>query len=285
MVRASEARSGTGQAVNPEGVALLWREWLAGRAKPEAAILFVHGAGEHSGRYEDFGRYFASRGIPVVAYDQRGLGRSGGVRGHVGRFEDYVRDVMFFRDRLGERYPEAKAVLVGHSMGGLIALAAAEAHGEAFAAVIASGPLLGLAVDVPGWKAALGRFMAAVAPTFTMANEIDPGVLARNPEVGRRYAADRDVCRKVSAGWFVQILRGMAETNARAAGLSIPTFILQGTEDRLVDPQASRAFFDRMSETRKEFRFLKGFYHELFQEDEREEVFGLIESWLKAHVL
>jgi len=285
MARTAEVKSETGRVTNPDGLEFLWRQWTTGEAAAGAMMLFVHGAGEHSGRYEDFGRYFAARGIPVLAYDQRGLGRSGGARGHVDRFEDYVRDVMFFRELLGEKHPKARAVLVGHSMGGLIALAAAITDSDAFEAVVASGPLLGLAVEVPGWKAGLGRLMAAIAPKFSLANEIDPAVLARNPKVGQRYAADADVCRKVSAGWFVEILRGVADTNSKAGNLRVPVLILQGTDDKLVDPQASRAFFDRLRVEPRGFKFLEGFYHELFQEDEREDVFALIERWLEEEIL
>ncbi len=279
-----EVRTESGRVEALDGVELFWREWgppgSAPGGRQQAVILFVHGAGEHSGRYEDFGRYFASRGVPVVAYDHRGLGRSGGPRGHVDRFSDYISDLMLLRDFASGRYPGAGVILVGHSMGGLISLAAAEAYPEAFAAVVVSGPCLGLAVKVPGWKAFLGRVMARVFPRLTMANEIDPGVLARNPEVGRRYMSDPHVCRVVSAGWFVELLRAMEETNGGADRIRAPVFILQGTADRLVDPSASRAFFERLADVPKEFRFLEGFYHELFQEDERHEVFSLIEDWL-----
>ncbi len=271
-----------GEVAGPGGVRLFWREWSAG-GKARTAMVLVHGAGEHSGRYGAFGEYFASRGVPVLAFDLEGLGQSGGTRGHVGSLGDYVAEVMFFRKMAGERHPDAGIVLVGHSMGGLIALATAIAHGEAWRAVVVSGPMLGLAVKVPGWKAGLGKLLAGLMPKLTMTNEIDPSVLSRNPEVGRRYAADPNVCKKVSAGWFVSMLRGMAETNASAGRLAIPTYILQGTDDKLVSPEAAKAFFDKLGDIPKSFRFMEGFYHELFQEDQREEVFELIKEWLNAN--
>jgi len=285
----------TGRLEGPDGLAFFWREWAApspaaARAAQAAqtaqtAILFVHGLGEHSGRYEAFGRYFAQRALPVLAFDLRGHGQSGGPRGHVSRFDDYVRDVMFFRELVVGRHPGSKVVLAGHSMGGLIALATAEAHGEAFAAVVASAPLLGIAVKVPGWKTALGRIMAGLAPGLSLTNEIDPAFLARNPEVGRRYKADPLVGDRVTARWFVETNRAMAKTIAEAQKLTIPALLLQGTADRLVSPEATRAFADKLAGGDSAgrtvaFRSFDGWYHELFQEDERETAFAAIREWL-----
>ncbi|MCL6581897.1 MAG: lysophospholipase [Firmicutes bacterium] len=293
-------REETGRRRGRAGVELFWREWLPGEtggARPGAAggglpaprgtvILLVHGAGEHSGRYGDLGTYFASRGVPVLAYDARGLGRSGGTPGHVDRFEDYVEDVLAFREMALERHPGARVVLVGHSMGGLVVLATALERPGAFAAVVASGPLLGIAAEVPKWKVALGRAVVKVAPKLTMTSAFDPSLLARNPAVGRRYSEDPYVLwrqgAKVTTRWFIEINRGMTETMARARELKTPVFILQGTADRVVSPDAAKAFFDALGDIPKAFRFLEGFYHELFQEDERGTVFAEIERWLEG---
>ncbi len=275
----------TGKVLGPGNVEFLWREWSVPGGTPKTFILFVHGVGEHSGRYGEFGRFFTSRGVPVVSFDLRGFGQSGGPRGHVDRFSDYVDDVMFFRDWAQARYPGAAAILVGHSLGGLIALTTAEAHGSSFAAVIVSAPALGLAFKVPGWKVLLGRAAARLAPRLTVTNELNPAHLARNPEVGRRYVADPLVTNRVSAGWYAAFTQAMADAMAEAGRLTIPTLILQGTDDRMVDPQASRAFYERLGDGPKAFRSWEGFYHELFQEDEREQVFAAMWEWMKGQRL
>lgn len=271
----------TGRLTGPGKVELFWREWKAASPRAGVTVLLVHGLCEHCGRYDAVGEYFTSRGVPVLAFDLRGHGQSDGPRGHVDRFEDYVGDVMFFRDFVGARHPSDKVVLLGHSMGGLIALATAEAHSEAFACVVASAPMLGIAVKVPGWKAALGKIMAGLAPRFSMTGGIDPTLLARNQDVGRRYAADPNVGTKVTARWFVEILRGMAETMTNSTRISIPTLVLQGAADRLVSVEAARAFAERPSGGPKDFKAYDGWYHELFQEDEREVAFSAVWEWLR----
>jgi len=270
----------TGRVNGPGGVELLWREWKGTPGRVKTVILFTHGLGEHCGRYDAFGTYFASRGIPVLGFDLRGHGQSGGPRGHVDRFGDYVADLMFFRGVVGERYPEAKVVLLGHSMGGLIALAAAETYGQDFACVVASAPFLGIAVKVPAIKVILGKVLSSLLPRFSMTNEIDPSLLSRNPEVGRRYVADPNVGNRVTARWFVTTVGAMEETMSGAGKIGIPVYILHGTADGLVPENASREFAGRLTTPLKDYTAMEGFYHELFQEDERGKVFDLIWAWL-----
>jgi alpha-beta hydrolase superfamily lysophospholipase len=76
---------------NPDGLTLLTREWAC--AEPRARMLIVHGIGEHSGRYEHVGSFFAERGLSVSSFDLRGHGLSTGERVHVESFDEYLDDV------------------------------------------------------------------------------------------------------------------------------------------------------------------------------------------------
>jgi lysophospholipase len=283
VLEGQEVRTETGRLPGPGGTELFWREWApVGGPQTGVVLVFVHGAGEHSGRYDDFGRFFASRGYPVLALDLPGLGRSGGPRGHIDRFADYIESVLAAREQALTKHPDRRPVIVGHSMGGLIALSVVEEHPRAFGAAVVSSPCLALAVKVPGWKTALAKVIGRLIPRLTMGNEIDPATLARNPEVGRRYAADPDVCRVASAGWYLELVGAMDRTRARAGLIEVPVLILQGTEDRLVDPEAVRAFADSLGDIGKEFRAYAGLYHELFQEDQRWDIFAAVLAWLEA---
>jgi acylglycerol lipase len=270
----------TGRVLGPRGIELFWREWTNGSERPTATMLFTHGLGEHCGRYDALGTYFATRGLPVLGFDLRGHGQSDGQRGHADRFEDYVTDLMFLRGVLGERYPEAKIILLGHSMGGLIALNAAQVYGQAFSCIVASAPFLGVAFKVPAAKAAVGKMLSGIAPRLSMTNEIDPTLLSRNQEVGREYVADPNVGNQVTTRWFVTTMRAIEETKSRADKIQIPVYILHGTADGLVPEAESREFAARLVAPIKDYVPMEGFYHELFQEDGREQVFDLIWAWL-----
>src|SRR5690606_14257762 len=128
-----------------DGLMQLRRRWRPPEP-PTAAILLVHGITEHSGRYEHVGRWLADAGFDVVAIDARGAGESGGRRSYVDRFADFVDDV---EDQLVEvRRLGVPVVLLGHSMGGLIALDLATSDRPQPDLVVVSGPALGAQVPL-----------------------------------------------------------------------------------------------------------------------------------------
>ena len=114
----ADIRRTQSHVVGAGGHSLLRRAWLS--PDPERVLLVVHGYGEHSGRYEHVGSWFAARGCAVHAYDQQGHGRSSGPRGHVRRFADFLDDLEVLRQATAAEHPELPLHLVGHSMGGLV---------------------------------------------------------------------------------------------------------------------------------------------------------------------
>jgi len=170
----SEFRAADGTRLH----ALRWP--AAGR---RAVLLLSHGLGEHAGRYAPLARDLVPRGIEVHAIDHRGHGKSGGVRAHVARFERYVEDFEAFRRHATASLPADMPMFVlGHSLGGLIALRWLEAHrGEGLSGAILSAPLLGIAKQAARWKVALSGVLSAVLPWVPIPNEIDPSELSSDP--------------------------------------------------------------------------------------------------------
>ena len=84
-----------------QGQTLFRRAWIPDRV--DRVLLLVHGLGEHSGRYEEFGSWFARHGFAVHAYDQQGHGRSIGRRGHASRFRHFVDDLEVVRVGVRQR--------------------------------------------------------------------------------------------------------------------------------------------------------------------------------------
>jgi alpha-beta hydrolase superfamily lysophospholipase len=111
----------------PGGLVLYGRSWTPA-ASPRAAILVVHGLGEHSGRYASTAAVLAGAGFAVHALDYRGHGRSEGRRVHVDDVDDYVADVQAGLTEARRRSPGVSVFLLGHSQGGLIALKLALDH-------------------------------------------------------------------------------------------------------------------------------------------------------------
>jgi alpha-beta hydrolase superfamily lysophospholipase len=262
-----------------DGLSLFGRVWLPGDA-PIASLALVHGLGEHSGRYDHVANFFRQRNYAVFAVDLRGHGRSAGPRGHIEQFQDYLDDVKTLVTYIQDQSADVPLFLLGHSMGGLIALAYALTYPDDITTVIVSSPALRSRVEVPPWKAALAAVMSTLSPTIAMANGLDPFTLSQDETVVKAYQADPLVHDRVTARWFSEFTKAGEWAMAEANRLAVPTLILQGGADQIVDPAGSREFFDRIGLEDKYYIEYEPLYHEIFNEPEHLSVLGDVEAWL-----
>jgi acylglycerol lipase len=270
--------STTDQVTAADGTRLLTRHWAPG-GSPWAGLLIVHGVAEHSGRYERTGAALAAAGIDTHASDLRGHGGSGGRRGDVTRWSDLHDDVAAGLERVRAAAPGRPAVLLGHSMGGLIVLDAVLAGRATPDLLVLGSP--GLGDGLPAWQHALAPLAARVRPTLAIPNAWTGETLSRDPAVGVAVDADplclRRVTVRLGAGGFA------AQTRARAThmGLSIPTWVHHGGDDRLVPPRFSEPLAALPNVTR---RLYPGLRHEVLNEPEGPQVVADIVDWMRGQV-
>jgi lysophospholipase len=246
-------------------------------------LLFVHGLAEHSGRYEHVMTHFADRGFDCWALDYRGHGQSPGLRVHVDRFDEFLTDVAALHDMARTARPKVPLYLVGHSQGGLIGLRYALAHPQGLAGIIVSSPFLGLHPDAtpPAVLKLVANITATFAPRLMFSKVAEPSFLSRDPRIAEAYVADPLVSDTVSARWFVSVIRAHADTQAAAGELAIPALVMQSGDDRLADPGATRQWVTNAPDHLVEYVEWEGFYHEMFNEPEQEQVFDRMEQWLR----
>ena len=246
-------------------------------------ILIVHGFGEHSGRYIELTNYLVSHNYSVTAYDHRGHGLSDGLPGHVESFSEYDEDLAKMVGSIKARAAVKPVFVIGHSMGGLIALRCSARKGAEISGTVVSAPLIDVAVPVPAHKLMIARVGARMAPRMRLDNEINPSYLSRDPEVGRAYASDPLVNRKVSAKWFAEAKQAMQEVAEWAPQIKVPVLVMHGTDDRLASVDATKRIFERIGSEDKELEIFSGYYHELFNEPERQDIFNRVTKWLGKH--
>jgi len=108
--------------------------------EPKAILLIIHGIAEHSGRYMNLVNQFVPLGYAVCGFDHPGHGKSKGTRVYVEQFEDFTETIKTYYDMIRSWHPKLPMVLIGHSMGGLIAACYLLDHQQDFAGVVLSGP-------------------------------------------------------------------------------------------------------------------------------------------------
>jgi len=262
-----------------DGLDLFVRRWETEGVPHQWTFVIVHGLGEHGGRYQHLAAWFTPRGATVYAMDHRGHGRSGGPRGHAPSLIALLDDIdaVVVRARAESGGP---LVLIGHSFGGLLAIAYALDRPDRIDKAIFSAPALVARVKVPAWKQALARVLPTVAPKASFANEIDPNVLSHDHTVAPAYSSDPLVHNQITAGLYASTIARGEEFIGRAPELRVPFLLMHGRDDQIVDPAGSQRFFARATAHDRAFCLYPGFYHEIFNEIDQERVFQDIESWL-----
>lgn len=261
-----------------DGQRLFLRDWPLPQAR--GAVLLVHGLGEHSGRYWRLAQWFNQRGYAVRGYDQRGHGQTPGRRGRLRHGDDLLEDLATAYHDYANGLPHPP-LLLGHSMGGLVALRAVLDGRVVPPALVLSSPAL-RSWESP-WMIALARLLNRVAPSLPLRNGLAVDKLSHDRQVVIDYRGDR-----LQHGWITPrladfIFRAGATCIADAAGLAQPTLLLVADSDELVDPSGSREFARRAAATgRLTTRFFSTLYHELFNEAEpgRGQVLMQLGDWL-----
>jgi alpha-beta hydrolase superfamily lysophospholipase len=271
--------------ITADGIELFYRSWCP--PEPVGVIALIHGLADHSGRFTETAEYFATHGWAIYACDLRGHGLSAdGLkqgRVHVNDFDDYARDVDAILSLAKEANPGLPAVLLGHSMGGLISLRYTIAHPEKMDGVVISSPVLGVPLHSapPAWQDLVVRVLSKLWPRKLFPSNLDANAVSSDPEVVKAYIDDPLVSDMVSARWYTSISGAVADMEGRALQLSVPTLLMQSGADTLVDPQASRVWADKAPAEIIEFVVWDGLFHEMFNEPEKEMVRERVLEWLQ----
>jgi len=261
-----------------DGVRLYTRSWLC-EGEPRASIVLVHGLGEHCARYDHVARTFTAHHFNMIAFDQRGHGRSDGKRGDIPGLNTALYDIDHFLELAQSAH--LPTFLYGHSLGGLEVLFYTLKRQPEVAGVICTSPALAIGAPVPPFKVFLARALSRIAPGLQMNNGLDVNNLSHNQEVIKAYTSDPLVTPLISARLGLDLIQTGPWVMSQAERFPVPLLLMQGTEDHLVSPQATRLFAEKVPPHLLTFREWPGLYHELHNEPQQEEVLAFIVQWIK----
>ncbi|MDX1448457.1 MAG: alpha/beta hydrolase [Acidimicrobiia bacterium] len=255
----------------PAGVHELVRRWSP-EGEPRARVVLCHGLAEHSGRYEAVGTQLAAAGYGVTAYDQIGFGASGGERAWVDQWSDVL-------DQIQRHVEDAKStgepvILLGHSVGGLLALEYALSERPQPDLLILSSPALNGGAR---WQRITAPILAAIAPKLRVPNAVKGSQLSRDPAVGDAYFADPLVETKTTTRYGNEVFTAIERVRGAVSGLGVPTLVLHGAADTLVPPQGSALLGELPTVERRLYPALR---HELFNEPEGPEIVAEVVDWI-----
>jgi alpha-beta hydrolase superfamily lysophospholipase len=249
------------------------RTWLDGT--PRYIALLCHGYGEHVGRYQYVADRLVEHGAIVHGVDHVGHGASAGERALIPDFAPVVEDFHVLHLAARAQHRGLPVVLVGHSMGGLIAARYAQVYGGALTILVLSAPILG------SWVV-LSRLLAADEIPDT---PINPAMLSRDPAVGAAYAADPLVWHGPFKRPTLEAMSDALEVvNGSGTIGRLPTLWLHGEADLQVPIEATRKGIGVLRGPSFQERTYPGARHEVFNETNKAEVLSDVTRFVDEQI-
>ena len=243
----------------------------------ERTLLIVHGLGEHQNRYAHVAEHFVKDGFQVYSYDQRGHGKSDGPRGHTPSLSQNLDDLNLVINSI----PHKNLYLYGHSFGGNVtANYLLRRDCDTLRAAILSGAWLKLYKEPSTFDVTMATIMNIIYPKFTQGNKLDPNDLSYIEQVGIDYVNDPLRHNKITAGLFKHFHASGLWAIENAGQLKIPTLVIHGADDAIIDSHGSREFADAAG-TLATLRIYENTKHELHNDNKAKEVLSDISDWFK----
>ena len=270
-----------GNFVTPDALTIYHQAWLPD-GDPKAVVILLHGLAEHSGRYAHVAKALTDAGCAVHALDHRGHGKSDGKRTYVKSYAEYQLDILQFRRLVELRHPDLPLFVLGHSMGGNLALGHVLDHQAGVRGMALSAPALAPGASLSPTKIKLAKLLGKIAPGLRP-EQLSADAISRDPAVVAAYVADPLVFNgKVTAGAAAALLGSMESFPARYTELRLPILLQHGTADALVDIAGTRQLEAGAVNAKVTTHYYDGLYHEVFNEPEQTTVLADTVAWLDS---
>jgi alpha-beta hydrolase superfamily lysophospholipase len=180
--------------------------------------------------------------------------------------------------------PGKPIFIMGHSMGGLISCYYLLDHQAEFKGAILSAPAVKVSVNISSTTITMGKMLSVIAPKAGVL-ALDPTGISRDPEVVKAYVEDPLVFHgKTPARLAAEMLKAMQRVTEEVEKITLPIIVVQGSEDKLVDPDGAQMLYDKAGSKDKTLKIYQGAYHEVHNEPERETMFKDVETWLTSRL-
>lgn len=263
-------------AIMEDAARLPLRVWVA--EEPTAIILGVHGFNDYSRAFELPGPWFADRGMTFYAYDQRGFGRAP-AHGKWAGTQTLVNDLRAVTALLRDRHPGVPLFVVGTSMGGAVALAAAANQGVGADGLILAAPAVwGWSVMNPLYRGSLW-IAAHVAPSYTLTGEGLERWPSDNIEMLRAFSGDPLVIKETRIENIYGLVDLMDTAYLSIEAVKIPTLLLYGDKDEIV-PRGPVEDIKKRFENDQTIKDYRDGWHMLLRDLQRETVWEDMAAWI-----
>uniref|UniRef100_A0A8C7X0P5 Monoglyceride lipase n=1 Tax=Oryzias sinensis TaxID=183150 RepID=A0A8C7X0P5_9TELE len=240
--------------VNADGLHLFCRYWEPA-APPRALVFVVHGAGEHSGPYDEIARRLKELSLLVFAHDHVGHGQSEGERMNIKDFQIYVRDSLQHIDLMKSRHPDLPVFIVGHSMGGAISILTACERPSEISGVVLIGPMVQMNPEsATPFKVFVAKLLNHMMPSLTLGS-IESRWVSRDKTQVEAYDNDElNYHGRLRVSFGIQLMGAAERIEREIPSISWPFLILHGDDDKLCDIRGSKMMHEKAASSDKKLK-------------------------------
>lgn len=251
---------------------------------PKAAILINHGFAEHLGRYDYVAEKLNKSDYTVYRYDLRGHGQTKSTKGYINSYEDFIEDCDAMVELIKSENKDLPIFMLGHSMGGFVTCLYGIKYEDKLKGQIFSGPAVNTLPSVRGIRSNLLEFINVFLKNKIIKNPVEKHICSVE-QVVTDYMNDPLVLKEATVNFYVQFLvRGQKYINKNISNYKYPCFIAHGKEDKIVPKEIGQYLHDNISSKDKEIKIYDNLYHEILNENERDEVLGDMIEWLDKRI-
>ncbi|WP_425448499.1 alpha/beta hydrolase [Dethiothermospora halolimnae] len=250
----------------------------------KAVVVIVHGFAEHLGRYDYVKNKLNEFGYGVYRFDNRSHGKSGGERGHIEDYNNFIEDANLVVDMAKKENTDVPIFMLGHSMGGFITSSYGIRYGEKLDGQVLTDAATMKTPQVTGIKGPLFKLLSKIIPKKRIENPLSH-LICHDRKVVKDYEEDPLNLNDATIKFFVEFMvNGVGWLNENMPSYSCPCLILHGGDDKIVDKRASENFYKTIASNDKEIKIYDGLYHEILNEDIKDDILEDIHKWLERHI-
>lgn len=247
----------------------------------KANLIINHGFAEHLHRYDYVASRLVDAGYNVLRYDLRGHGQSTFDKGHIESYEEFIDDAYQMLILMKRKNPNLENYMLGHSMGGLVSTIFGLRYPHLLKGQILSGAANGKLSDTKNFKDVILKFASKIIPKGQMKNPVSSDICSVE-EVVKDYLADPLVLKSASFNFYNEFLnKATDDVLLNMSNYKLPVLILHGEHDKIVPAKISSYLYDSISSSSKELIIYPDLYHEILNENNKDDILKDIINWLE----
>jgi alpha-beta hydrolase superfamily lysophospholipase len=267
---------------NGAGGAELFFRVLEPLTAPKAAIILIHGHGDHSGGLQNISDCLVRNNYIVYAFDLRGHGQSSGKRGYIRSWNEFRGDLHEFRKLVELDQPDIPLYIIGHSLGGLITLDYAIDYSEGVDGIVAIAP--GISYEVTILEKLGISLMSKVKPDYSINKSGSFKLVARDSSKFAKYYSDVLRHNMVTPGLGRGLIQAISRVEEQQQSLKLPILLQYGLADKITPPNKLRKFLNSVASEEKQAIEYASAKHRPFDEMGKKKFLGDLVGWLDQQI-